>query len=146
MNNNLGFTLLEALIVVLILSLAAMIGGLAISQTTDRAAVAKAEAQIIGAIASARSEARRSGSRRSVVFDLDERRFQIEGAQIWQTLPKGVELSITSARELGTSRHPAIAFLGDGTNSGADITLLGSGYARRLRVEWLTGEINDAIR
>jgi general secretion pathway protein H len=144
MNSSRGFTLLEALIVTMILSLAGTIGGLAVSQARTRAALAAAEAQVVTILADAQSQARRSGSGRRVVFDLDLYRLRIEGSPDWQHLPRDVELTVTAARELGAQRHPTVIYLGDGTSSGANITLTSGGYARHLRIDWLTGGIGNA--
>lgn len=144
MNDIQGFTLLEMLVVVTIMSLAGMIVGLAIPRTRELAALARAEADIIKVLKETHTQARRSSSTRRVVFDLDHRRFQIEGSQDWHSFPTGTEISIVSARELGLPRRPAIMFLGDGTNSGGDITLKSGRYAKKLRIDWLTGRVGHA--
>lgn len=142
--NDKGFTLLEMLVVVTILSLAGMIVRIAIPRAAERVLVARAEAELVRALNETRTQALRSAAARRVVFDLDRRRFQIEGSQNWMDFPERTEVAITSARELGLPRYPAIVFLGDGTSSGAEITLRTGDYTKRLRVDWLTGIIGYA--
>jgi len=144
MSNAQGFTLLEMLVVITIMSMVGMIVSFAIPQTRGQTTLAKAEAEIAKILVEAHTQAQRSASAQRVVFDLDHRRLQVEGYRNWRNFPLGTEVSIVSARELGSPRRPAIVFLGDGTNSGADITLKSGGYARKLRIDWLTGKIDRA--
>lgn len=145
MNDAEGFTLLEMLVVVTILSLAGMIVGVAIPRTGERAAIERTKDEVVKVLLETRMQAQRSSSPRRVVFDLDRRMFQAEGAHAWRHVPEGIELSIVSAREFGVPRRPAVVFLGDGTNSGVEITLEGRGYARKIRLDWLTGKVVHAV-
>ncbi|WP_445504886.1 prepilin-type N-terminal cleavage/methylation domain-containing protein [Microvirga sp. G4-2] len=144
MNDNQGFTLLEMLVVITILSLAGMIVSIAIPRAAERVLLARAEAEIVKVLNDTHTQALQSASIRRVVFDLERRRFQIEGSQDWLNLPERTEVAIISARELGLPRYPAIVFLGDGTSSGAEVTLRNGEYTKRFRINWLTGIIDYA--
>jgi general secretion pathway protein H len=136
-----GFTLLEALVVLVVLSLAATVAGFALPGAGDRAKLTTAAAELEAVLVQARTLARKSATIRQVAFDLDERRYRLTGEAGWTLLPKGVELTIVSAHELGSPRRPAIAFLPDGTSSGAILTLLAGSHRAVRRVEWLTGRV-----
>jgi general secretion pathway protein H len=140
-----GFTLLEVLIVVVVLSLAASVVGFALPDVQTRVRLSETGAKVESLLLAARAEARRASAIRWVVFDLDARRYHVDGSDQWNDLPLGLELSVTSARELGSPRQPVIAFLPDGTSSGGVITLRGSGGVVTRRVEWLTGAVRDDI-
>jgi len=136
-----GFTLLEALIVLVVLSLAATVTGLAVPRTRERTQFLEAEARLRSILMEARSLARQSASVSRVVFDLDEGKVRMAGSAEWYRLPRQAELSVTSAREIGSPHQPAIAFLPDGTSSGGAITLTLGSHTASHRVEWLTGRI-----
>lgn len=138
---NAGFTLLEILVVLVILSLASTTLGLGIPSARERTQLASAGAQLDATLLEARSQARREGAIRTVVFDLSARRYRIGEKGDWHVLPNGVEMSVVSARELGALTTAAVAFLPDGTSSGADITLAVAGLTTSRRVEWLTGRL-----
>lgn len=144
--NSGGFTLLEALVVLMILSLAGMTLGLSIPGTRERVQVAAVGARLEVTLLEARAQARREGTIRSVVFDLQTRRYRIDETGDWQVLPSNLEMSVISARELGESDRAAVAFLPDGTSSGADITLTMGEQQISRRVEWLTGRIRREPR
>ncbi|NIX78434.1 prepilin-type N-terminal cleavage/methylation domain-containing protein [Microvirga terricola] len=143
-NSDAGLTLLEVLVVMAILSLASIIIAVSLPQANERSKLAHMESQILGVLADAQAGARRSASVRRVVFELDERRFKIDGEPMWHPIPEGVDLSIVSAQELGTSRRAVVMFLSDGTSSGAEFSLVSGVYAIKHRVDWLSGRVRNA--
>jgi general secretion pathway protein H len=138
-NKESGFTLLEVLVVIAILSLAATIVGIALPGTRERTALARTEAGIMNLLVEAQAEARRSAAARQVTFDLDAQRMHIEGKLQGYAVSQDVRLTIVSAQEIGTSRRPAVIFLPNGSSSGAEIAIASGSYDSRFRVDWVTG-------
>jgi len=140
-----AFTLLEVLVVLVILALAGTIVGLSAPNAQLRVKLAEAETILDATLAQARTEARRTGEPRFVIFDLDRQRISQQGLIKWANFPPGVELSVTTARELGSPRQPVIAYLPDGTSSGGEIIIEVETARRIRRIEWLTGQVRDSL-
>jgi general secretion pathway protein H len=142
-SGDVGFTLLEVLIALAVLSLAAVtIAGIA-PQASDRAELMRTLARLDDAFGSARAEAIRTGGPTALVFDPLGHRFRQAKSTDWQAISPSVALNITSARELGSATMPVVAFLADGTTTGAEIVLETGGMAVVRRIGWLTGSRYD---
>ncbi len=113
-----GFTLIEMLIVLVILGVAMGVVGLAVPEWRDRSALREAGAGLERLLAQARDAALRQHSPVLVRFDPEDRRIGIPALERWQTLPDGVELTITGAAITPDDDSPALLFLGDGSSSG----------------------------
>jgi general secretion pathway protein H len=138
-NEESGFTLLEVLVVITILSLAATIVGIALPGAQERKALTHTEAGIVNLLVEAQAEARRSAAAHRVIFDLDAHRAHLEGTSQGYAISLDVRLTIISAQEVGTARRPAVVFLPDGSSSGAEIAIASGPYGSKLRVDWVTG-------
>ncbi|MGO4389324.1 prepilin-type N-terminal cleavage/methylation domain-containing protein [Microvirga sp. 2YAF29] len=138
-NEEAGFTLLEVLVVITILSLAVTIVGIALPGAQERTALTRTESGIVSLLVEAQAEARRSAVARRVTFDLDAHRVHLEGTRLAFGVSKDVRITIVSAQEVGTARRPALVFLPDGSSSGAEIAIASGPYGSRLRVDWVTG-------
>jgi general secretion pathway protein H len=134
-----GFTLLEVLVVITILSLAATIVGIALPGARERNALTRTEAGVVSLLVEAQAEARRSAATRRVAFDLDAHRVHLEGTSQGYAISPDIRLTVISAQEVGTARRPAVVFLPDGSSSGAEIAIASGPYDSKLRVDWITG-------
>lgn len=141
MTSSSGYTLLEALIVMTVLSLGAFVGTAALPNLGERNALARTDAKIQELLTDARTLARRTGIAQQVVFDMNARRIKMDPSRAWHELDRRIAISIVSAQEINVGSYPAILFLPDGTSSGATLTLA-SGEQRIVRhIDWLSGRM-----
>jgi general secretion pathway protein H len=140
-----GFTLLEVLVALTILSLVTFSLGGATLGGRSRAVLSGARSSLDEALVSARAVAQARGVTTFVSFDLPGRRLRTSTSPgHWRLLPKEIDLSLVTAGELTLAGMPAIAFLPDGTSSGGEIIIsIGPQKAIR-RIDWLTGALLDA--
>jgi len=138
-----GFTLLEVLTAIMILSLLALSLGASMSGGRSRAVLSDAQSSLDEALIAARSTAQTRGVTTFVSFDLAGRRLRISTSSSWRLLPQQISISLVTASELTVADMPTVAFLPDGTSSGADITMsIGAQFVVR-RIDWLTGALLD---
>ncbi|MGF6227683.1 general secretion pathway protein H [Inquilinus ginsengisoli] len=138
-----GFTLIEMLIVLVILGLATAVVGLAVPEWRARSALREAGAGVERLLAQARDTALRQQSPMLVRFDPEGRRFGIPALDRWQTVPDGVDLTLTGAAIAPGGNVPALLFLGDGSSSGGVLTLNRGEHRLALRIAWLTGTVRQ---
>lgn len=126
-----GFTLLEMLVVLVVLGLAA---GLVLGRGPARSARLDLRAQsqqIAQSLRSARGQA--IASNRRVTFVLDGAgRFAVDGGTV-RTIPAPMQASLQPA---------AIVFAPDGSTSGGRITLVEGPSRMIVGVDWLTGRVS----
>jgi general secretion pathway protein H len=135
-----GFTLVEIMVVMVII---ALVMGLVATSMARSISGAEARAASRNLVASLRyTRARAIIDKKEQVFQVntENRSYQAPGRkQI--TLPKGVEVSITTARsELTSESVSGIRFFPDGGSTGGHIELLVNEREYRVNVAWLTGE------
>lgn len=138
-----GFTLIEMLIVLVILGLATAVVGLAVPEWRARSALREAGAEVERLLAQARGTALRQQSPVLVRFDPEDRRIGIPALDRWQTVPAGVDLTLTGAAIAPGGDTPALLFLGDGSSSGGVLTLNRGDLRLALRIAWLTGTVRQ---
>jgi general secretion pathway protein H len=136
-----GFTLLEMMVVILLIGIAAAAVSVSVTQGLTSARATAASGELAGALRATRAQAIVQG--KDQVFELDTRERTYHGAgQRTVTLPKGMQLSITSAKEDQPNAHTGrIRFFPDGSSTGGHITLRRGNRRWQVNVEWLTGAI-----
>ena len=138
-----GFTLLEMLIAITIMSLTVASIGISFPRLQGKRELVETVARLDAVLSEARTIALEKAITTSVTFDLDKRQWSLSTKKNqWQEWPKTVDISLVSAQELGRGSISQIVFLSDGTSSGAIIQIhaLQANVAIR-RVHWLTGAI-----
>lgn len=136
-----GFTLLEMLVVILLIGIAAAAVSVSVTQGLASARINAASGEIAAALRATRAQAIVQGKQQ--VFEVDVR------ANTWSDakrkdvrLPKGLKLSITSALEDRPNQHTGrIRFFPDGSSTGGHITLTSGRREWRVNVSWLTGQV-----
>jgi len=136
-----GFTLLEMLVVIVLIGLAAVAVSLSVTQGLASARVRAASSELAGALRATRAQAIVRGQEQ--VFDVDTRANSYDGAkQRNVALPRGLQASITSAKEDRPNDHTGrIRFFPDGSSTGGRITLKAGRREWHVNVSWLTGEV-----
>lgn len=135
-----GFTLVEVMVVMVII---ALVMGLVATSMTRSISSAEARAASRKLVASLRyTRARAIIDKKEQVFQVDtENRSYLAPGRKLITLPKGVDVTITTARSEFTSESVGgIRFFPDGGSTGGHIELTVNEREYRVNVAWLTGE------
>lgn len=137
-----GFTLLEMLIALAILSLATAFGGLALPGMRQRAELRQATTRVDALLKEARAAALYSGVTTIIRFDANTNKLTLPLQEKAYVLPQSVTFTVTGARSGTRSDQPKILFLGDGSSSGGVIELRSGALGVVRRIGWLTGRID----
>lgn len=133
-----GFTLLEMLVVIVLMSIGIALVGFGLSQGLRSASERQVVGQMVQALRATRSAAIISGETREVKFDLGRRTFQAPGQRIVRW-PKELGVQLNTAANLNS----AFAFHPDGSSSGGNLVLFRGERNWRIDVGWLTGSVNS---
>jgi general secretion pathway protein H len=136
-----GFTLLEMLAVILLIGIAAAAVSISVTQGLASARVRAASSELAGALRATRAQAIVRGQEQN--FDVDTHANSYRNVKRQEIfLPKGLRLSITSAKEDQPNQHSGrIRFFPDGSSTGGRITLQSGKRQWHVNVSWLTGEV-----
>jgi general secretion pathway protein H len=136
-----GFTLLEMLAVILLIGIAAAAVSISVTQGLASARINAASSELAAALRATRAQAIVRGQDQN--FDLDTRANTYRDVKQHDVrLPKGLRLSITSAKEDQPNDHTGrIRFFPDGSSTGGRITLQSGRREWHVNVSWLTGSV-----
>ena len=136
-----GFTLLEMLAVILLIGIAAAAVAVSVSQGLASARMSAASSEMAAALRATRAQAIVKGTQQN--FDVDTRADTYRNVRQQDVaLPKGLRLSITSAKDDQPNDHTGrIRFFPDGSSTGGRITLFSGKREWHVNVSWLTGEV-----
>ncbi|MDF0584156.1 GspH/FimT family pseudopilin [Bradyrhizobium yuanmingense] len=138
-----GFTILELLVVLAIITLGLALAQPLIGRTADRLRLESAQIALLNALKTTRAAAIIRGTEASLVIDLNARTFRSPPLPATM-LPAKVELALKVAGLEATDRsHAEIRFYPDGSSTGGDLTLKLDDRTARLCVHWLTGLPRD---
>lgn len=136
-----GFTLLELLVVLAILSIVAtvILPALFKSSVTELKASARA---VAAGLRETRSFAITRHQATAFTLDVSEKTFATGGVRRSHTLPEEIGVSLYTARsELRDEKRGAIRFFPDGSSTGGRVTLAADDQSYVVDVGWLTGRI-----
>ncbi len=138
-----GFTLIEIIVVLVILSLMTALivsNGARVSPAVHARAAAE---EISGALRSARSEALMSNKSVAFTLDLANRAYHW-GPAPRQALSGDLSLSLLTSRDLlaPSGSEGLVRFDPDGSSSGGRITVAGGGVAWWVGIDWLSGRVS----
>ncbi|AMB86064.1 type II secretion system protein GspH [Pseudomonas agarici] len=136
-----GFTLLEMLVVILIISIGTSLLAHSVTGGLDNARERQAKRELSLALRSVRSQAVLSGQPTTLHFDLRRDSYRI-GHQAEHFLPEGMHLRLTTAVDLSSSRDGAVEFYPDGGSSGGNVYLERGPNSWRVDIAWLTGKVS----
>jgi general secretion pathway protein H len=136
-----GFTLLEMLAVIILIGIAASAVAISVSHGLASARINAAAGELAAALRATRTQAIVHGQQR--VFQLNMSDETYTGADKRDVrLPKGLELSVTSATSDQSRGDVArIRFFPDGSSTGGRITIRSGQREWHVNVSWLTGAI-----
>ncbi len=136
-----GFSLLELLIVLFLLSLIAALAAPSFSRTLLSARLRASAAEVRATLARARSIAAAEGRVREAVFDLEEGRFGLDNDAVLKGLPEPIRIgAVRLAGEEARGPEARVRFFPDGTAEEAEVSVdAGDGGEIRVKVDPLTG-------
>jgi general secretion pathway protein H len=135
-----GFTLLEMLVVLVLISIAIGLVGFGLQKGMHSASERKVVAQMVQALRATRSAAIISGQTEETKFDLRARTFQAPGQRMVQW-PEDLGVQLNTASELDSS----FAFHPDGSSSGGNLVLFHGERNWRIDIAWLTGSVKSKV-
>ena len=135
-----GFALLELLVVLGILAMAAIIAIPLGGQRHSTSLLRSAALELAAALRASRASAIRSNVEKTFIFDAAARQYWAEGAGSRQQVPDQLvtELHIPAVEQIGSAAG-RFRFYPDGSSSGGQITLRRGGTTAVVAVDWLTG-------
>lgn len=133
-----GFTLLEMLVVIVLMSIGIGVVGFGLHKGLQQAADRQLLEQMVQALRTTRSAAIISGQTRETSFDLDRRTFQAPGKRP-QQWPAEVGVQLNTAADL----NAAVAFYPDGSSSGGNLLVFQGERRWRIDIGWLTGSVKS---
>src|SRR5262249_49052461 len=135
-----GFTLIEMLVVITILALAASVAMPALTKPSDAVRLQASARAVINALRVSRAAAIAHNAEVTVVIDVQHR--TIESAAVPRhSLGSDIAAKITFAEPERRGRNAgAFRFFPDGSATGGDVQLALAGREARICLDWLTGE------
>ncbi len=136
-----GFTLIEMLVVLAILALAATAVVPLLSGGTEGLRLQMAAGELAAAFRVTRSAAILRHTETSLMIDVDRRTFT---SSVVSTRPfaADIEAKLTFASGIGSAPSGGgFQFFPDGSSTGGDVLLTLHGKQSRLCIDWLTGEV-----
>ena len=133
-----GFTLLEMLVVIVLISIAAGLVGFGLQQGLRTAKERQAVGQMVEALRSTRARAIVSGRSEKTLFDMRARSFQAPGRPL-RHWPAGLQVTLHTAEQAGA----AVEFYADGSSTGGNLLLTNGSRRWRIDIGWLTGSVQS---
>ena len=137
-----GFTMVELLVAIAIVGLlmaVAVPGSVRFYQSMQ---YRQAVRDVLTTLGEARHQAMDKGQAQDVGFDPDELKIQYQEDLL--QLPKGFELTVTTASEVNRENLGVVRFYPEGGSTGGDIDVVSpSGRGVRISVDWLMGSVSQ---
>ncbi|UQI28485.1 GspH/FimT family pseudopilin [Pseudomonas bijieensis] len=134
-----GFTLLEMLAVLVLISIAFMLLASGITRGLTHARERQSMNELLQSLRQARTQAIVEGRPMSLLFDLDSTCYRVEQFPL-RCLSAGTQLRIETAEGLG--KGVRMIFYPDGSSSGGNLSLKNASREARIDVGWLTGNVS----
>jgi len=139
-----GFTLIEMIVVIAIMSLALVLIGVRGAPVSPATHARAAAEEIAGTLRRARSEALLQNAEVPFTLVLSPGAFAV-GSGTRQTLPADVRLALfTQQDEVVSGAEGRIRFFPDGSSSGGRISLSGGERVWWVGIDWLSGRVTLA--
>jgi general secretion pathway protein H len=135
---NRGFTLMEMLVVIVLMSIAVGLVGFGLQQGLHAASERQTVGQMVDALRATRVKAIVTGQPARTVFDLRRQAFQAPGQRI-QHWPDELQVTLQTAAEMGST----VEFYPDGGSTGGNLLLVNGERRWRIDIGWLTGSVQS---
>lgn len=138
-----GFTLVEMLVVMMILAVAATIAAPLLSGGSDGLRLETASSELAAALRVTRSAAIVRNAETTLVVDVERRTFE-SAAVSRRPFASGIDAKLTFAAGVRSGQSDGgFRFFPDGSSTGGDVTLALGGRQAKICVDWLTGEVRQ---
>ena len=144
MRSNAGFTLLELIVVLAIVSLGYAAVGVNFSAGNDAMELKAAARDLSSGLRYIRSQAMLSHETATLNFNLNHNSYSLTGQNKIYTIPESIDVTINTAKD---ELHDGIAhlrFFPDGSSIGGRITLEKKSHVQEINSNWLTGHVTLA--
>jgi general secretion pathway protein H len=136
-----GFTLIEMLVVLVILALAASAAVPLLSGGSEGLRLQIAASELAAAFRVTRSAAIMRHAETTLLIDVDRRTFK-SSVVAQRSFAADIEARLTFASGIGSApSNGGFQFFPDGSSTGGDVVLSLHGKQTRLCINWLTGEV-----
>lgn len=137
-----GFSLIELMVVMMLVSLLFAVVGVSVSRSIGGAEIRNAARDITAGIRHTRGQAIIQRQPQVFVVDADARTWRAAGKAAVE-LPDGLEITLETARSEMTGENAGgIRFYPDGASTGGSVKLLAQQREWVINVAWLTGEVS----
>ena len=143
-NEETGFTLIEMLVVLAILTVTATFAVPLLSSGSEGVRLEMASSELAAALRVTRSAAITGNTQTTLMVDVDRRKF---GSSVVpeRSFAPNIEAKLTFASGVRSAASDGgFRFFPDGSSSGGDVTLSLQGKQAKLCVDWLTGSVRKA--
>lgn len=140
MGQSRGFTLVELMVVLVIVSLMLALVGTSISRSVSGAEMRNAARKVTASLRYTRTKAILSKSEQVFLLDTESLEY-VAADRPAVELPEGMKVELNTARsELTSESAGGIRFFPDGGSTGGNVKLEANGRIYQVNVAWLTGE------
>lgn len=137
-----GFSLLEMLVVLVVLGLAAATVTLGFSRRGDRMTVSGLASEAASHARAARHKAIETGRDTVLVVDVARRQITSGGARRSLSIPADLDVEVVaSLSERAGAGASGIRFFPDGASTGGTIRVGQAGSMHEVRINWFTGRV-----
>jgi general secretion pathway protein H len=141
-----GFTLLELIVVMAILAMAAVIAFPSATSSRRGLTADAAALNFASALRIARAEAIRSNREQMLVLNVARRSYSAAGLRVARAIPTDVAVSYEiPPAEQSTDATAAVRFRPDGSSSGGTFRFAAHRKSASVAVDWLTGTARVAL-
>ena len=136
-----GFSLIELLIVMTLVALAAVVVPVSLSGGQDRTELRSTTRALVSELRAVRAQAMTQQTPMSLTLDLSEQSYQgMSGeAGYW---PESVDLQVTVPDAFIEGSRVAVVFFPDGSSAGGEILVTSGALVQGIDIRWLTGRVS----
>lgn len=139
---QLGFTLLELLVVISLMTLVIGITAANFQRGTPTAELKSESRKLVSLLRQTRSRAMSESRILGFIADGEGRGYRLTPKGNVSVLPDGMDLSVNGENPHTGIKPEEILFFPDGSSSGGQLHILSSVGERTIEVNWLTGEVS----
>jgi general secretion pathway protein H len=139
--NQLGFTLLEILVVMVMIVVIMSFFSSSMMKSLDKARIRAVSKDLVSALRYTRGQAVVKHEQRTISFNVKDKTYQAPRKKLVK-IPEEMELYVyTADSEIANDSIGNIRFFSDGSSTGGWVKLIHGNKIWKINVNWLTGEI-----
>ena len=138
-----GFTLLELIVVLVIISLASVFAAPLLSRPAGDGVLLATAQKLADEMRLARASAIRDNAERTLTIDLARRRFWVDGVTRASPIANGIGIDfVTLRKEQLSARQGRLRFFVDGSSTGGNVILKSARRTVSVDLDWMTGHVS----